>query len=134
MTSSVRNASSLVVVDHDGTQVSPASLGALAAAQSLGGEVSVLVAGESPAEVSGSQGVRRISLGRCVVDLRIHTSDTVPLTLKVASNAAKISGVTKVLVAGDASLKGFLAGTKDGGAVILCGPRLCSSDVSHISS
>jgi len=47
-----RNASTLLVVEHDGKKVNPAVLNTVTAAQALGGEVSALVAGPSVGDVA----------------------------------------------------------------------------------
>ena len=62
----------LVVADHDGAALKPATLNAVTAALKMGGSVEILVAGSSIASV--------------------------------AAEAAKISGIAKVLAADDASL------------------------------
>jgi len=74
----VRHASTLVVAEHDNTKLSAVSLNAITAANSLGGEVTCLVAGA----------------GAGVQD--------------VAKEVAGINGVTKVLVADNAAFNGFL--------------------------
>ena len=49
---SSRNASSLVVAEHDNNTVGPITLSAITAAQKLGGDISALVAGTSCGKVS----------------------------------------------------------------------------------
>lgn len=73
---STRNASTLVLAEHQGGKLAPATLSAIAAAGKIPGDVTLLVAGK---DVGG-----------------------------VVSEAAKASGVKKLLVADDASLEGLL--------------------------
>jgi len=71
-----RNASTLVVVEHDDNTMNPVTLNAVTAAKKFGGDVTCLVAGTNCAGV--------------------------------AAEVSKVEGISKVLVAQDASYKGFL--------------------------
>lgn len=52
MAQSVRNASSLVIVEHNDSELTPATLHSVTAAKQLGGEVACLVAGTNCGPVS----------------------------------------------------------------------------------
>ena len=60
----VRSQSTLVLVEHDGSKVLPATKNALTAAKKLGGEISCLVAGPEvgnvAAEVAAIQGLAKV--------------------------------------------------------------------------
>ena len=59
-----RNASSLVVVEHNGETVSPITYNALSAAKQLGGDITALVAGDScpkvAEEMTKAEGVSKL--------------------------------------------------------------------------
>jgi electron transfer flavoprotein alpha subunit len=77
-----RNASSLVVVEHDGSSISPGALAAVTAASKVGGNVDCLVMGSAIGDIAKKAGeIMGVS--------KVLSVDNSALTKSVAENSAK---------------------------------------------
>lgn len=78
----------LVVAEHDGESVKPATLNAIGAAQNLGGDLHVLVAGEgcrgAAEEAAKIQGVTKVLLAESPVYAHHLAENVAPLIVKLA--------------------------------------------------
>ena len=79
---------SLVIADHDGAQLAPATLNTVTAATALGGPVDVLVAGDSCCPVAeaaaGLAGVSRVLLAESAAYGHLLAEEVAPLTVSLA--------------------------------------------------
>lgn len=87
-----RNASTLVVVEHDGSAVSPGSLASITAASKIGGDIDVLVLGENVAKAAASgaavAGIRKaITLEHATLGKKLseETANAVVAVLKAGA-------------------------------------------------
>ena len=75
-TKSVRNASTLVVAEHDGTAVSQGTLATVTAATKIGGDVTVLVTGsgigDAAKSAAGVAGVTKVLAADNEVNMQLH--------------------------------------------------------------
>ena len=75
LTSLTRQASTLVLAEHDNAKLSPVTLNAITAASNVGGEITCLVAGSKCAEVAkevaGVKGVTKVGCSHLTASISL---------------------------------------------------------------
>lgn len=107
-----RNASSLVVVEHNGETVSPITYNALSAAKQLGGDITALVAGDScpkvAEEMTKAEGVSKLLVAQHGGFKGLLPEALTPLLLEAQKQFTFTHVITGASAFGKVSLTYFL--------------------------